>query len=60
MRGTCIFSTHEVDLAARTADDAVLLARGAVLASGPVRSFRVERARLEDVFLRLTGRHSRD
>jgi len=33
---TCVFSTHEVDLAARTADDAVLLSRGAVLASGPV------------------------
>lgn len=34
---TCVFSTHEVDLAARTADDAVLLSRGTVLASGPVR-----------------------
>jgi ABC-2 type transport system ATP-binding protein len=29
-------------------------------ASGPVRSFRVERPRLEDVFLRLTGRSLRD
>ena len=29
-------------------------------ASGPVRSFRVESARLEDVFLRLTGRSLRD
>lgn len=32
----CVFSTHDVDLAARVADDAVLLSRGAVLASGPV------------------------
>jgi ABC-2 type transport system ATP-binding protein len=31
-----------------------------IAASGPVRSFRVERARLEDVFLRLTGRSLRD
>ena len=33
----CVFSTHEVDLAARAADDALLLASGAVLAAGPVR-----------------------
>lgn len=33
---TCVFSTHEVDLAARAADDAVLLSRGAVLSAGPV------------------------
>ena len=37
-RGVCVvFSTHEVDLAARAADDAVLLAGGRVLGSGPVR-----------------------
>ncbi len=40
---TCVFSTHEVELAARTADDAVLLSRGAVLASGPVRESVTER-----------------
>jgi iron complex transport system ATP-binding protein len=40
----CVFSTHEVDLAARTADDAVLLARGAVLAAGPVRQSVTERS----------------
>lgn len=40
----CVFSTHEVDLAARTADDAVLLAQGAVLASGPVRQSVTERS----------------
>ena len=40
----CVFSTHEVDLAARTADDAVLLARGTVLAAGPVRQSVTERS----------------
>lgn len=34
---SCVFSTHEVDLAARASDDAVLLDRGRVLAAGPVR-----------------------
>ena len=29
-------------------------------AAGPVRSFRVERARLEDVFLHLTGHSIRE
>ncbi len=33
---TCVFSTHEVDLAARAADDAVLLSAGAVQEAGPV------------------------
>jgi ABC-2 type transport system ATP-binding protein len=41
-----------------TADPLRELNRLAV--SGPVRSFRVERARLEDVFLHLTGRRLRD
>ena len=41
---SCVFSTHEVDLAARAADDAVLLARGKVLASGPVRESVTERS----------------
>ena len=45
----CVFSTHEVDLAARTADDAVLLARGAVLASGPVRE-SVTESSLSELF----------
>jgi len=43
----CIFSTHEVDLAARVADDAVLLSRGVVLASGPVRQSVTERSLTE-------------
>lgn len=46
---TCVFSTHEVDLAARAADDAVLLARGTVLASGPVRESVTERS-LSELF----------
>ncbi len=46
---SCVFSTHEVDLAARTADDAVLLARGEVLASGPVRESVTERS-LSELF----------
>ncbi len=33
---TVVFSTHELDLAARGADEAVLLAGGEVLAAGPV------------------------
>jgi len=37
-----------------------LAALNRLAASGGVSSFRVERARLEDVFLRLTGRRSRD
>jgi ABC-2 type transport system ATP-binding protein len=41
-----------------TADPLAELNR--LAAQGPVGSFRVERARLEDVFLRLTGRGSRD
>ena len=41
---SCIFSTHEVDLAARTADDAVLLSHGSVLASGPVGQSVTERS----------------
>jgi len=45
----CVFSTHEVDLAARTADDAVLLVRGTILASGPVRQSVTERS-LSDLF----------
>jgi iron complex transport system ATP-binding protein len=45
----CVFSTHEVDLAARTADEAVLLSRGAVLASGPVRQSVTERS-LSELF----------
>jgi iron complex transport system ATP-binding protein len=44
-RGVCVlFSTHEVDLAARAADDAVLLARGRVLGAGPVRASVTERS----------------
>ncbi len=46
---SCVFSTHEVDLAARTADDAVLLERGTVLASGPVRESITERS-LSELF----------
>jgi iron complex transport system ATP-binding protein len=41
---TCVFSTHEVDLAARTAHDAVLLSQGVVLAAGPVRESVTERS----------------
>jgi iron complex transport system ATP-binding protein len=46
---TCVFSTHEVDLAARTAHDAVLLSRGTVLASGPVPESVTERS-LSELF----------
>jgi iron complex transport system ATP-binding protein len=46
---SCIFSTHEVDLAARTADDAVLLSHGAILGSGPVRQSVTERS-LSELF----------
>jgi iron complex transport system ATP-binding protein len=46
---SCVFSTHEVDLAARTADDAVLLARGQVLAAGPVGESVTERS-LSELF----------
>jgi iron complex transport system ATP-binding protein len=46
---TCVFSTHEVDLAARTADDAILLSRGEVLASGPVRLSVTEKS-LSELF----------
>jgi iron complex transport system ATP-binding protein len=46
---SCVFSTHEVDLAARAADDAVLLARGVVAASGPVRESVTERS-LSELF----------
>jgi iron complex transport system ATP-binding protein len=45
----CVFSTHEVDLAVRAADDAVLLSRGTVLASGPVRQ-SVTEASLSGLF----------
>ncbi len=45
----CVFSTHEVDLAARASDDAVLLARGAILASGPV-GRSVTEASLSELF----------
>jgi iron complex transport system ATP-binding protein len=41
---TCVFSTHEVDLAARSADDALLLAGGRVLGGGPVRECVTEDA----------------
>ena len=41
-------------------DHGRLLELNRLAASGGVRSFRVERARLEDVFLSLTGRRSRD
>ena len=53
---SCVFSTHEVDLAARTADDAVLLSRGAVLAAGPVRRSVTEQtlAELFGVAARIT------
>ena len=43
----CVFSTHEVDLAARASDDAVLLARGTVLACGPVGESVTERSLAE-------------
>lgn len=46
---SCVFSTHEVDLAARASDDAVLLARGKVLAAGPVRE-SVTEASLTELF----------
>lgn len=46
---TCVFSTHEVDLAARTAHDAVLLSKGAVLAAGPVPESVTERS-LSELF----------
>ena len=36
--GTVLFSTHELDVAAQGADDAVLLASGRVLASGTLAS----------------------
>ena len=44
---TCVLSTHEVDLAARAADDAVLLSAGVVHAAGPVRESVTERSLTE-------------
>lgn len=40
--GAVLFSTHELDVAAEGADDAVLLASGGVLASGPLASTLTE------------------
>ena len=56
--GALVASTPAGDVRVVTGDPLGELNR--LAASGPVRSFRVERARLEDVFLHLTGRRLRD
>jgi ABC-2 type transport system ATP-binding protein len=56
--GALVASTPAGEVRVVTGDPLGELNR--LAASGPVRSFRVERARLEDVFLHLTGRRLRD
>jgi ABC-2 type transport system ATP-binding protein len=56
--GALVALTPQGEVRIVTADPLGELNR--IAASGAVRSFRVERARLEDVFLRLTGRSLRD
>ena len=68
---TIVYATHYMEEAERLCDRVAIVDHGRLLAldtvdslvaanGGEGPSFRVERARLEDVFLRLTGRHSRD
>jgi ABC-2 type transport system ATP-binding protein len=72
-RGRAIlYTTHYMEEAERLCDRVAIVDHGRLLAEGTVaalvaahggegvRSVRVERARLEDVFLHLTGRHLRD
>jgi ABC-2 type transport system ATP-binding protein len=57
-QGALVASTPAGEVRVETGDPLGELNRLAV--SGPVRAFRVERPRLEDVFLHLTGRRLRD
>ena len=70
---TIVYATHYMEEAERLCDRVAIVDHGRLLALDTVDSLvaaqpgarsvdplRVERARLEDVFLRLTGRHSRD
>jgi ABC-2 type transport system ATP-binding protein len=68
---TIVYATHYMEEAERLCDRVAIVDHGRLLAldtvdslvaahGGEDVSFRVERARLEDVFLRLTGRRSRD
>jgi ABC-2 type transport system ATP-binding protein len=67
-----VYTTHYMEEAERLCDRVAIVDHGRLLAQGAVPellaahgapdepSFRVEGARLEDVFLRLTGRRLRD
>ena len=65
-----VYTTHYMEEAERLCDRVAIVDHGRLIAEGtvasllaaasPVRSLRDERARLEDVFLGLTGRHLRD
>ena len=68
---TIVYATHYMEEAERLCDRVAIVDHGRLLAldtvdslvaahGGEESSSRVEPARLEDVFLRLTGRHSRD
>jgi ABC-2 type transport system ATP-binding protein len=52
--GTVVFSSHVMDLVERTCDDVAVMARGRVLAAGPVDEVRGGRT-LEETFVDLVG-----
>jgi ABC-2 type transport system ATP-binding protein len=52
--GTVLFSSHAMDLVDRMCDHVAVMARGALLASGPIEHLRGER-RLEDAFITMVG-----
>jgi ABC-2 type transport system ATP-binding protein len=52
--GTVLFSSHAMDLVDRMCDHVAVMARGALLASGPIEHLRGE-GRLEDAFITMVG-----
>lgn len=52
--GTIVFSSHAMDLVDRMCDHVAVMARGALLAVGPIESLRGS-GRLEDAFISMVG-----
>lgn len=52
--GTVVFSSHAMDLVERMCDHVAVMARGSLLASGPIDSVRGS-GRLEDAFISMVG-----
>ncbi len=52
--GTVVFSSHAMDLVDRMCDHVAVMARGALLASGPIEELRGA-GRLEDAFISMIG-----